>query len=326
MTNNQMVSQVTPHVFALFWRKEDVNKSCNLILLFSLAWLGTASVAHAGEEKLLRWKLSQGQMLFLEHKEVTESKGKISDQDISATKTLVTNFSWAVRNVDANENATIDMKLSRIRLTLSGTELPLTEYDSTKGRKPAGLALQTIAIHHGLLDQDIGLVMDRQGRINSVEISPALHKRLEGVSPAAKMAALSARGLQQLCGMLPCVLPENPVSPGSEWSYELGANNFGATASKLICASRYIGAESSLGRTLDLLQSRLTIEMPPSAATAIKSEIVQQSGVASIRFDSTAGRLVSLDSSLQLTSRMTVGERSFDKVDSYETKLSITSN
>ncbi len=107
-------------------------------LLLAVGLAGLLAVAARADDKVeLRWQLQKGQVLkyLLRHHEVRTIE--VADQKLETTTNADYEWQWTVKDIDADGTASIDLKLTALRVDATGKEFSFA-YDSTKANDAEG--------------------------------------------------------------------------------------------------------------------------------------------------------------------------------------------
>jgi hypothetical protein len=107
------------------------------LVAIGLVGVIAVSAAHAADKVELRWQFQKGQVLkyLIKHHEVRLTE--VADQKFETATNTDSEWQWTVKDVDAAGTATIELKLTGLRVEATGKEFTFS-YDSTKANEAEG--------------------------------------------------------------------------------------------------------------------------------------------------------------------------------------------
>lgn len=285
-------------------------------LLFAIT-----SVAPAGAQTLLRWKLKPSESLHVAIEQHTDSSvtftGKSAKTDIHLTLVL----GWNV--VSADDAAfKIRQTIERIHQKLATSQGGIIEFDSASNAKPTGQSRDLADALRPLVGAEFEMTMTPRGEVTAMvpsnDSAKALLAALE--SSAAGDAAAKAAVEQMLRRPL-LVLSEKPIANGDTWSV---ASERPTAAGPLTINTTY--TLSSLteqnGKPMANIGISATFIPAPGGQLTVKSP-PNHSG--EIQFNVADGRLIEIKQKQKLTTERPYRETTISvTLDSTQTTTMVT--
>lgn len=248
--------------------------------------------AHA--QTTLRYKFKPGDKLQYVLEQKIDISNSVMGRELVIKIHQTMEFSWQVKSVAANGDATMVQTFDRIRFHLEGPA-GKTDYDSKNGTASSDPAGQSLGdLFTAMVGSKFGLTMNRRGEISHVTIPEKLKEALKNApgSGGLGMDILSEDGFKRLTSQSGVVFPEEPAAKGKSWSrktdFEMGM--IGKVITRVDYT--YDGSVARDGKNLEKLttKSRLTYALDENASATMK--IKDQDIQGTILFDNQAGRIV----------------------------------
>ncbi len=253
----------------------------------AIALLLSAAFSATAEE--LRWKLKEGEEFVAKIEQRSEVTSTISGTSSLMTVETGMELLWKVDAVDEAGNATLTQRIRRPRMILEMPKAGPIVYDSAKADEAQGDVKSIAAAVDPLLEASVTLVLSSRGEISEVTLEKTIEEAVAKLSNAKSLQALlSKEGLTKVLQQSLIVLPEQEVKLGDTWSH---VSELATSLGKMKHVTAYELLEPNPKEPqVALIQSSATLEpQGESLKTTLKSQ--QQKGT--IRFDTTAGRLLS---------------------------------
>jgi hypothetical protein len=200
-------------------------------------------------------------------------------------------LTWKVTKTGKDGKFTITQAVDRVRVDID-TPGGKIKYDS-KGQPPddslGKMAAEVFGVFPG---NDMTLVLDPRGNVESLKYSAKLAAALRKLPPQAAQAAvsLSEDSVRRMIGQCVPVLPPKEFAKGDSWKSGLKAKFAGSVNFSLDNKNTYEGEVTRGGRKLQKIvtKSKLAVAADPAASGSI--EVKSQDVGSTSYFDRAAGR------------------------------------
>jgi Family of unknown function (DUF6263) len=271
--------------------------------VMALGWVLSALGGQiAFGQTALGWKFAPGQTL---HYEVTRQTTNQAGAG-SLTTTLVIDVRHKVEAVDSAGTASITQTLDRIRLRMESPQGAGSEYDTSAGQKPEGMAAWMAPMFHAVLNKPVTLKMSRQGKVSDLKLPRGLAERMQKAVGGDQLGNFFAeQGIGQMLGL--AALPDQPAMPGSRWSQTAVLANPVLGRQTVETTFDYQGNEARGGQTLAKISSTAQTSFAAGPGQPVHVAVRNEKTQGTLYFDPAAGRLVesSLESRMSLQATFT---------------------
>jgi hypothetical protein len=256
------------------------------------AWAALLFAAAPAAADAPRYKFKEGDTAKYV---LNEQSTMFIDVGLGATKIVgdsTFDLTWKVTKVGKDGKFTITQTVGRVRVDID-TPGGKIKYDS-KGQPPDDALGKAAAEVFGLFPgNDMTLVVDPRGNIESLKYSAKLAAALRKLPPQAAQAAasLSEESMRRMVGQCLPVLPPKEFAKGDSWTSGLKAKFAGVVNFTLDNKSTDQGEVTRGGRKLRKIvtKSKVTASADPGAPGKI--EVKMQDVGSTSYFDRAAGRL-----------------------------------
>jgi glycerophosphoryl diester phosphodiesterase len=308
----QRPSQIRPSSSHAFFRP---------LAILAAAALGLSALP-AEAQKVLRHQFRPG-----------EPRELVIDQDMKVTMSLAgQNFTIEMKQeiefrnevaaIEADGNARVHQRVTRVKMTSSGVPGANFAYDSDAVEEPEGIAAQIAPIFRTMLSGNVQLTMTPQGEIRDVELPKEMLEAAERASGLPGVAdLLSKESLTQMMKQSGVVFPIGEVSPGDAWT-ETAETKSATTGRQIVKTTyTYLGEEEVEDRRLDKIGVAMEMEfMDSPEGTQLK--ITEQKSTGALHFDNAVGELVKSNMDQLLKMDVVAGENAIQQT--LETKIKVS--
>lgn len=278
------------------------------VLLSAAVLVGLLPAAPA-QEMALRWKFEQGQKLSYRRTQDRTMTSNIGGQTVKQTLARVTDMTLVVDQVDKDGSARLTLTVDRIRLTQTSPRGEV-KYDTATRDEPEGEAKRLAASLRPMAGLSFSLRMTPRGEISDVELTPEASKRLEE-APALLKALGNTDNLKHLVPSV--LLPEDGVTLGKTWQEQTEFAEPVVGTRKLTVTYRYTGTRKEGGRQLDEIATATELTLDPGEDARVKVKLKEQTGKGLVRFDRSAGHLLSREEKDRTRMVVTLGGREVEQ-------------
>ena len=252
-----------------------------LALLVAGVWgTGTASA-----QVLLQYRYSPHEHLQYELKQSLTTSAIFDGQRMENTLAQQLLLSTDVEQVGTNGSAKVCKKICRIRMQATQPgQSELLEYDSNSPHAAPGPLGMLVNSMSQLVDQDIKMVVSRQGEATHVELPTSLEKMLS--ESAGGVAGInSLEGIKRMIAQGSIILPDHPVAVQDQWTRELTADlPFGTMKSTILLT--YAGVTKEGLHRIDAVSK---ISLTPRSGAAFDVTMKAADGRGVYLFDADRG-------------------------------------
>ena len=239
------------------------------LLKFSLCILCAQASSLAEEEYLLRYKLKAGEKLTTKVVHFAETRAKMSDHNEDSNSRTISYKVWEVESVDNDGNMTFVYQLESVNLAQSVGDGEELKFNSLTDKEvPDAFKQVAESLNKPLAKITIntrGQVVDRDKELKAPQLG---------------------------MGELTLALPENAIAIGKQWSVprDMRVKLESGAFKKIKVRELYTLEKVSAGlATISVETQPLT----PVTDPAVEAQLIQQLSRGKIKFDLSAGRVVS---------------------------------
>ena len=288
--------------------------------------LATSGPAWA-QDAPLRWKFKAGDS---ENYRLTQSArlelNLESGKRVEARVVRELEWQWKVSKAERDGSAWISVKVTSVRLKVTGPAGEETKFDSKSKEEPRGFAATLAPLFRTLMKSELEARMSSQGEVDIVDFK--IPKDLEIVintKPVGKALGTiaSKEDLLPLVNLTLHALPDSPRNENQVWRAKQSRDTlpFGSTEATTIY--RFESLDESAGKQIVTIIPETTIRFIDAEATKPVPRITSQESSGEILFDVTSGRVLSHDSTETLELETTGGGQSATGSLRHELKIEI---
>jgi len=271
------------------------------LLATAMVLMLVASVRRA-EAKDLRWQFEEGQRLQVRFTQSSHVRRVVKAKELKMSHVIMMEMLWVIDEVNADGSAEITQSFTRVVVKMDMPEAGETEYDSSSGELPKGIAKTLAEAVTPLIGSSIRVSMTPQGELTDVSLSAEITKALEQKARAGKLNNLfSADALKRILRQSLITLPNESVAKGDTWSTDFVIES---PVGKMTQKNEYVyqGEVTEQERTYDKIEVSSAVELGQGAAPASGMKITSQTHAGQILFDEAAGRVAKVEVKQTLTS------------------------
>jgi hypothetical protein len=277
---------------------------CLVVLVALACWAALSSTCRA--EEPLRWKFKVGEQLDYQ---LTQDMNM--DMDAGPTGQLhtsmnqVMNMQWDVKGVDDQGNAVVEQSIKRIQMKMTAPGGQGFDYDSASEGPAVGMAAMIAPMFEAMTAGAFEVTMTPRGEVSDVRIPPDM---AAAIAKGPGGAGGEKAAIDQFKAMITqgaFVLPENPPTPGEEWTTKVDVKNPAGGNQTVETTYKYEGSRDVDGTTFAVIRPSLKMELAGNAMMQMK--VKEQSTDGEVLFNEEAGRLHSMSIDQDLTIDVGVG-------------------
>jgi hypothetical protein len=305
-------------------------------ILAGLALLALPLAARADESVELRWRWEKGQVYqyLLKHREVRTAA--VLDQKLATTTETEYELQWTVKDIDDQGTATIEQKLTALRISSNGKDWDFA-YDSSRGNEATEeYKKKLIQLYDQVRFTTYRLKLKADGTVAEVHGFDKLLNEISGNLGTDGLSVLDFEGinlrddsfgwfLQQLLG----TLPRGAVARGAQWSQPVQAKlaHFGELTGKndfTLGSAVKVGDRSCREVSWKGAQS-LETSMKWVGNNILRGTLKASKLTGTMRFDPAAGRLANSEVQAELDGTLKLGpnDKPLDLKVSFQHTLSL---
>jgi hypothetical protein len=247
----------------------------------------------ARAQDILRWKLKPGDVLKYSIDQKVMMDAKQMGRSHKQTRNHTIDYVWNVKNVSANGEAEIAVKISRLTMKVAMPPLMPFEFDSNSPKSEVPEAFETeLQMTKATIGAEILFTMKPSGEIADVKIpEPTLKKLRDALPKEAPNTELSEQVLKDgLIQSSPPPFPEQALEVGKNWSSKPSKVPFPPLFTMVtdkVCT--FQGPDPKNPRLMLIgMDERVTLEPGEDVSAKIRS----QDGKGSLTFDAEGGHMV----------------------------------
>ena len=277
----------------------------SLIVLATVVCWAALSTTSRGEEPL-RWKFKVGEQLDYQ---MTQDMNM--DMDAGPTGKLhtsmnqVMNMQWDVKGVNDQGDAVIEQAVKRIQMKMTAPGGQGFEYDSAAEGPAVGMAAMIAPMFEAMTAGAFEVTMTPRGEVSDVRIPPDMAAAIAKGPGGADGEKAAIEQFKAMVTQGAFVLPENPPTPGQEWTTKVDVNNAAGGNQTVETTYKYEGSRDIDGTTFAVIRPSLKMELAGNAMMQMK--VKEQKTNGEVLFNEEAGRLHSMSIDQDLTMDISVG-------------------
>lgn len=271
---------------------------------FALVTLLLAAPADAQVQ--LKWKLKKGEKLNYEmvvNTNIDSMAGKM-------TMKQVMDMSWNVTAVKSDGSATLEQKITRVRMTMDNPMLGKIEYDSNKGAGDNPIAKQLGKSMGAIVNAKTTLTLTPYGEVKDLKLSKEFEEAIKkaGTGAGGLGGGINGDTLKQIVGQMGAVFPKKTVSKGDTWKHNIKSKlPFGEM--KVDSTQKFTGMQSVSGNKVARIENKSSFTMVPKAGFPGKITIKDKGSKGTTYFSVEKGRLVSMSGVQNMEMNVSVAGR-----------------
>jgi RNA polymerase sigma factor (sigma-70 family) len=289
------------------------------------------SSAGAGEGEnggvLLRWKFAKDRPFYQELTTETDQDMKVNGNTVRQNQAQTYYYRWTPRGRDEDGNWILVQRITGIRMNIDigGSKV---EFDSTKeARHHNPLA----AFLRGLVGSELQVTLTRGGKVQKVEGRDAIIKKLSAANPnlgTVLEQVLSEAAIRHAAQECFAALPEGAVRPGATWTRKTQEDMSPVGSYRATGRYTYEGRQGNVDQIK--IETGLKDWRPAGngadLAFSFKTTDFKGTGSGFLLFERDKGRVVRMESSLIITSKVTfgIGEQETELTQTQKTTLRTT--
>lgn len=267
---------------------------CRIAVLLSCMVLVATTTADAQK---LRYKFKKGQKLHYEMTQNMKMVMNVAGQDMETDMKMTMDHGWVVKSVDAKGNASIETKVTRLRIEFdmqSAFQNLSFEYDSNKKEESDDFFAQImIKAMKPLVGASTMIKISPRGKILEFKLSDEAKKALADAAPAPQgfgSGGFTEESLKSMAEQSNIVFPEGEMVKGKSWKNNTKFSmDFGEMSMEATC--KYLGIETIDGKKLAKISFSPKFELKPKENAPVQFEMKSSEGKGTIYFDIANGRV-----------------------------------
>ena len=267
---------------------------CKFAILLSCLVLAATTTADAQK---LRYKFKKGQKLHYEMSQNMKMLMSVAGQEVEMDMKQKMNTELVVKNVDAKGVASIESKVTRLRMDVAmevAGQNQSFEYDSDKKEEPDNLMAQMmIKGMKPIVGSSSTMKMDALGKIVEYKLSEEAKKALKDAAPqqqgfgGGRLNEESMKSMAEQSGM---VFPEGDLAKGKSWKNNTNVSvQFGKM--KMETTLKFLGTETIDGKKMAKISVTPKLKMEAKQDSPIPFELKSSEGKGTFYFDIENGRI-----------------------------------
>jgi hypothetical protein len=257
------------------------------------------------EDATLRWKFTPGDSQHYRMTQTARMNLKLGGEtDVATEVHRVFDFLWSVESAEGS--AALSVKVTRVRLSVTGPGEQLTEYDTQGDQQSRGFVATLAPLFKTLLESELKAQMNPQGELSRLRIPEDLQIMLSSKPAGKALGQLGSeddfRSLFQLG--LPALPKSESFPEGQQWEADrkLQSVSFGSPSAHTVY--RWKSTRQDQGEQLAVIVPTTTIRLNATATDDGDDLISGQESDGEILFNLTTGRLQSsqIEMNLELNS------------------------
>lgn len=275
---------------------------CLVVLAAFACWASLSSVSHA--EEPLRWNFKVGEQL-----------------DYQMTQQM--NMTWDVKGVNDKGDAVIEQAIKRIQMKMEAPGGQGFEYDSAAEGPAVGMAAMIAPMFEAMTAGAFEVTMTPRGEVSEVRVPPEMAKAIaNGPGGAAGGEKAAIEQFKAMVTQGAFVLPENPPTPGQEWTTKVDVKNPAGGSQAVETTYKYEGTRDIDGTTYAVIRPSLKMELAGNPMMQMK--VKEQKTNGEVLFNQEAGRLHSMSIDQDLTMDISVGGQTMPGTIKQKVEVTVT--
>ena len=255
------------------------------------------------EDAVLRWKFSPGDSQLYRMTQRARLELKLEgESDVAAEVHRVFDFRWSVESVAAEDVATISVKVTRVRLEVTGPGGQETKYDTESEEPARGFAATLAPLFKILLESELKAEMDSRGELSRLRFPEELQIVLSSKPAGKALGRLGSeddfRSLLQLG--IPALPEGDMLGEGQRWEADRRLENVPFGSPTAHTTYRWETTRQDDGAPLAVIVPTTSLRLNSSEAVDKVDLIAGQESAGEILFDLAAGRVQSSQSKIHL--------------------------
>ena len=242
-----------------------------------------------------QWKLAADEQFDVQYIQQSNTSTNVTDRTTVIESETQLNMKWLVKEIDEQQNATIEQAITAIRLNLGNPAVPAqkvsldTGSDEPISRVSAPLLKQV----KPLVGLKFMVTMTPRGKIKDVSIPDETMEVLRELPGSLNLQALfSEQGLTDLMGAAAIVLPDSELKIGENWETESPVENqFGQF--NRIRSYTFTGTDET--SELVTFEIKTTMDQIAEASSREPAMLIEFEESGSMKLDPAGGYFVSSD-------------------------------
>lgn len=279
--------------------------------LMALAILLIANVARAkAQDSQPTWKLQKDDAFDVTLMQSTKITSQVDQRVKDVDNQLTLNMTWNVKSVSDAGNATIEMTIVSVQMTMESMPNAVgksIEIDTASEAKLKGASAELLKQLNPLMGSVVEFEMSPRGEITNVVVPEATFESLRKAPGSMKLRSLlSSEGIDDLFGQSVVVLPED-LKLNQPWSItnqlKTGFGEFERTHTCTWTGNRKVG-------DTQLAEIELTTSVEPIETSAkVEAKLTSFSGGGNLVFDMNQGYFVSSKSTNEMNTEKPYREK-----------------
>jgi hypothetical protein len=291
---------------------------------FAILLIACAAISAAGRaDEPLRWKFTAGGKLAVHSEQQMQLEMESPSGPIESLVRQQMDATWTVESVNSAGDATIVAKIDRIQSQLTSGDEERLAYDSASDETPTGLAAMSLPMFETMLDAEYRFTVSNRGEVRDFEVPDLVRESFEKGPGTDATGDAAVEAFKRTLAQAVVPVPENVPTEGQTWSARAAAFIPGAESANVTTEYRYEGVRNVDGTTVAVIRPTITLEVTNGTESKVQLRIEKQSTEGEILFDTSAGRLRSLEVKHHATVISASGEESNGTIEQ-ATKLCVT--
>lgn len=268
-------------------------QSASRFAILLIACTAVGATCRANEP--LRWKLTSGEKLAVHSEQQMQLEMESPSGPIESLVSQQMDVTWTVESVSSAGDATIVAKIDRIQSQLTSGDEERLAYDSASDETPTGLAAMSLPMFEAMLVGEYQFTVTNRGEVRDFEV-PDLVRESFAKGPGTDATGEAAvEAFQRTLAQAVVPVPENVPTEGQTWSARAAAFIPGAESANVTTEYRYERTRNVDGTTVAVIRPTIALEVTNGTKSKVQIRIEKQSTEGEILFDTSAGRLRSLE-------------------------------
>jgi hypothetical protein len=266
--------------------------------------VGHFSLVHA--EEPLRWKFKVGEQLdykMTQKMDMDMDAGQAGKLHTSMNQTM--DMQWDVKGVNDKGEAVVEQSIKRIQMKMEAPGGQGFEYDSSSEGPAVGMAAMIAPMFEAMTAGAFEVTMTPRGEVKDVRIPPEMAKAITQGPGGAGGEEAAVEQFKTMVTQGAFVLPENPPTPGQEWTTKVDVKNPAGGNQTVETTYKYEGSRDVDGTTYAVIRPSMKMDLAGNAM--MKMTVKEQKTSGEVLFNEAAGRLHSMSIDQDLTMDIGVG-------------------
>ena len=264
------------------------------LIVFAAVSCGATFSSTSGAEEPLRWKFKVGDQLdyqMTQQMNMNMDAGKAGQLHTSMHQVM--DMKWDVKGVNDKGEAVVEQSIKRIQMKMAAPGGQGFEYDSDAEGPAVGMAAMIAPMFEAMTAGAFEVTMSPRGQVSDVRIPPEMAAAIaKGPGGAAGGQQAAVEQFKAMITQGAFVLPENPPTPGQEWSTKVDVKNPAGGNQTVETTYKYEGTRDVDGTTYAVIRPSLKMEL--AGNPMMKMTVKEQKTDGEVLFNQAAGRLHSM--------------------------------